>query len=372
MKIYLGSVLLLFLLVFTGCGAGEQELKETTEFFGSYNISPSGALKFDGYGYLHFFSAETCQWMYLCNKPGCLHNDSSCGAFWGADGLSRAFFYDGDLYVIHQGILSRANAYGEERRDIGETGDGFYRSLQLDSGILYYISEIWDAASDSTEVQFRRIDLSNGKCEELPQPDSGHTVQTFQRYYLSGDDCCALYICSDIDLNDFFDKESGTLMDGWQNVPIISQLYRTNLTTGESELILEREKPLTLEPLALKGRVMTLVLDGTAAEFNLDTREITPLADMTAIIPGGDDWSSFVIIGDRQILSTSVNTTNELIFLDNWQVTARLDRQEGWLTPIGKCGDKVFFNCNDGVAYLLWEDLVQGRYDFHISEGNMP
>ena len=376
MKIHIGAALLLLLVLSAGCGGREQPLKETTELFDIYSISPSGALKFDGYGYLHFCSAETDQWTYLCNKPGCLHSDSSCGAFWGADGVNRAFFYNGNLYVFHQDTLYQANAYGEERRALGKTEALPYliSAIRLDGGRVYYIGECWNDTSNTAEMRLCRMDLADGTYEELPQPDNGYEFRTLSWYHISGNDSYQFYVSTEVNLHDFFDPESQELTEGWKDVIPICQLYRTDLVTGESELLLERESPRNagsaLEPVAFHDGLLTLILDGTAVDYDPATGKTTPLADMSAIAPDG--WSKIILLGDKQIVCAA---TSDPIVLDHWQVTGSPEELRE-TEPIGMCGDKIFFFYdtvhNTRLAYLLQEDWDQGRYVFHTAEGSAP
>ncbi|MDE6420231.1 MAG: hypothetical protein K2K87_06865, partial [Lachnospiraceae bacterium] len=62
------AILLIISLFLAGCGTKEDAVQgETTDIFKSYTISPSGALKNNGNGYLLFYDRESDSTVYLCN-----------------------------------------------------------------------------------------------------------------------------------------------------------------------------------------------------------------------------------------------------------------------------------------------------------------
>ena len=371
-KFLFGAVLVLVLLL-TGCDSKEQVKQETTEIFHGVTISPSGALVFDGYTYLHFYSSETDGWVYLCNRPGCLHSDGSCGAFWGPN-FAHAFFYNGSLYVLQAaggaqgGRLIRANRYGEERQEIGTLESFPYQStfMQIVGSDLYCITDIWSDDESGTERALCRINLENGDCDRIPQPDTGYLAESFLDYAVTDDYLYYLYLASDIDINDFFDQDTGEFTDAsWKDINYATQLYRMNRKTEEFELLLERTTvgniSHTIDLLQIEDEKLLLVLEDQVVEYDPDTGETTFLLDMTTVV--SDDWLNMKQVGEMWI----VNMTNgQLVLLKDWKEVARFSGPgEAYYQALGMCDETVYFVGN-GLCYINYENLVNGDYTIRV------
>ena len=377
MRKFFFSAALVFFLLLTGCGNKEQVKQETTELFYNYTVSSSGALRFDGYSYLHFYSSETDSWVYLCNRPGCLHSDGSCGAYWGPNPPRDAFFYDGRLYVWQtankawDGRLIRANRYGEEREEI-VTLESFplLRFTRLVGSDLYFLGEIWEDAGNSKEKVLYRVNLENGTYDMFPRPDTGYSVEYFDDYAVTDDYLYYLYTVSDVDFNDLLDGDSFEFIDeSWREIVYRTRLYRMDRKTEEFELLLERTTewfvPNTIEILEPRGKQLLLVLENQVVEYDPDTGNTTLLLDMATVAPDGL-WN-MKPVGEMWIVNMG---NSQFVLLKDWKEVARFSGpQEAYYQAMGMCDEIVYFVGKNGLSYMNYEDLVNGDYTIRDAGG---
>lgn len=377
MRRVIGGVTLALILLFAGCGKQSEVTGETTELFSSFMISQSGALRFDGYGYLHFYSKETDSWLYLCNRPSCLHRDSSCGAYWG-EGYAHAFYYDNSLYVLQiaseawDGRLFRANRYGEERQEIGRT-ESFPApayTMQIVGSNLYYIGEIWSNDQNEETRVLCRVSLKDGSYDSLPQPDTGYSVESFQEYAVTDEYLYYMYIVSDIDINDFIDWDTGEFTDeSWKEIVYATQLYRMDRKTEVFELVFERKTvgavPHMVEILKNRDEQFLLVLDNQVVEYDSNTGETTLLLDMEAVAAEG--WSNMRPVGDLWVVNMS---HSQFILLEDWKEIDRFEGSaEAYYQVLGMSDEVVYFVGNNGLSYMDYEDMLNGDYVIHDVNG---
>ena len=377
MRKLLGYAVLVLALLLIGCGSKEQVKQETTELFYDYTVSPAGALRFDGYGYLHFYSSETDSWVYLCNRPGCLHSDSSCGAYWGPNPPRDAFFYDGSLYVWQiassalDGRLIRANRYGEERQEMVTVESFPYPlSTRLVGSDQYFLGEIWEDAGNSKEKVLYRVNLENGTYDMFPRPDTGYAVEYFDGYAVTDDYLYYLYIVSDVDFNDLIDGDSFEFIDeSWREIVYMTRLYRMDRKTEEFELLLERTTewfvPHTIEILEPRGKQLLLVLEDQVVEYDPDTGETTLLLDMATVT--SDDWMNMKPVGEMWIVNVG---NSQFVLLKDWKEVGRFSGPwEAYYQALGMCNEIVYFVGHNGLSYMNYEDLVNGDYTIQDADG---
>ena len=334
-------------------------------------------MRFDGYGYLHFYSIETDSWVYLCNRPGCLHSDGSCGAYWGPHPPVHAFFYNGSLYVwlvaseAWDGRLIRANRYGEEREEIGKV-ESFPspRTTRLVGSDQYFLCDIFGDDGNPEETVLYGVNLENGDCVRFPQPDTGYSVEYFNDYAVTDDYLYYLYIVSDVDINDFIDKDTFELIgESWRNIVYTAQLYRMDRKTEEFELLLERTMVGTtshpIEILEPRGEQLLLVLEDQVVEYDPDTGETTFLLDMATV--ASDGWSNMKPVGEMWI----VNMENgQMVLLKDWKAVARFSGPgEAYYQALGMCDGMVYFVSENGLSYMNYENLVNEDYTIRNAGG---
>lgn len=129
--------------------AGSHAFAETEE--GAYYIC---------FGRLMFYDKETKQVVYVCDRPDCSHDVSSCNAY--VEEAEQLYYYAGKLYVLNSGLRlwqiskdgsSRASMY--KLVDTISAPDGFSSALLLHRGYVYYTLCI-AGTGEQTQTLYRR------------------------------------------------------------------------------------------------------------------------------------------------------------------------------------------------------------------------
>lgn len=131
--------------------AGSHELAESEE--GAYCIRM---------GRLIFYDKETKQMVYVCDRPDCSHDTSSCNSYFGA--ATEVYYYAGQLYVLNMDDLrlcqvgkdgsSRAYMYSLVET-ASDTSDGYSYYLMLHRGYAYYTVCV-GGSREQTQTLYRR------------------------------------------------------------------------------------------------------------------------------------------------------------------------------------------------------------------------
>ncbi|MBD5483905.1 MAG: hypothetical protein HDR15_15540 [Lachnospiraceae bacterium] len=360
-------------LLLTGCGNKESAAQgETTDIFGSYTISPSGALKNNGNGYLLFYDKESDSTVYLCNRAGCRHIDHTCGAYF--EGMILPFFFDSYLYIVASTLtedcqIFRADRYGENR-ELLQTISRPVLQIEIVGNELYFFGVIMeDAEEESTSRQsvgqlLCRLNLDTGDYKEFsniatgyPNANPGHFTVTNNFFYIS-------YNSSSIDFSKLFDSDTGKLKDiAWDEIVYTDLVYRMNRDTEEMELIYTREKTggntFSVSVLEENEYSLTLFSPDRIWEYDLRTGEETILYEPI------EEMEEVSKIGTHYLICNY--SEKNFILLKDWQEAASFSGLDYEVDSyFGMSGDSVYFGRNGNLCAIKYEDLVNGNYDFRI------
>lgn len=359
-------------LLLAGCGNREDAAQgETTDIFGSYTISPSGALKNDGNGYLLFYDKESDNTVYLCNRTGCRHIDHTCGAYF--EHMTLPFFYDGNLYVVTSipmggAQIFRADRYGENRELIQTIS---YPVLQIETveNELYFFGVIMEKVEGESNSQHSvgqllcRLNLDTGDYEEFSNIDTGYLSASPGHYTVTDNFIYITYNSSSIDFNDLFDSDTGELKNiAWDEIVYTDLVYRMDRDTEETELLYTREKTggnFGVSVLEENEHSLILFSPDRIWEYDLRTGEETILYEPI------DEMEEVSKIGTYYLICDY--SERNFVLLKNWQEAAFFS---GWDYEVdsyfGMSGDSVYFGRNGNLCAIKYEDLINGNYDFRI------
>lgn len=363
-------VLLLITGYCAGCGNGKDAAAkgETTEIFGSWTISPAGILRVDERNYLRFYSQESDSTVYLCNQAGCSHQDKNCSAY--VENLRTAFYYNDYLYLIQSDNthtrIQRANRYGENRQLLGET-EAFPLSfsMRLYEGKLYFIGDMWDFEQDKNSQGLYAFDLKDGTMEVFSNADTGYPISNVADFLLTDQYIYTHYTACDIDVNDYFDFNTGELQGiQWDSIIYTPLLYRTDRQTGETDLLIE-EAGAELTLLEAEGEKLVVRLGDSILRY--EGKE--PVETLYTYSGGAEYWQvkSF---GTGYLISDLPSTSQFLILKDFTETGSFADPEGKATIYYGAAGDMLYFNGsigNQGVLYSMErEDFEAGNYEFHL------
>ncbi|MDE5818181.1 MAG: hypothetical protein K2I07_02530 [Lachnospiraceae bacterium] len=359
-------------LLLTGCGNKESAVQgETTDIFGSYTISPSGALKNSGNGYLLFYDKESDSTVYLCNRAGCRHFDHTCGAYF--EHITLPFFYDGNLYIVASTLtedsqIFRADRYGENRELI-QTISSPVLQIEIVGNELYFFGVIMEEVEGENNSQHSvgqllcRLNLDTGDYEEFPNIDTGYPNASPGHFAVTDNFIYISYTSSSINPNELFDADTGKLKDiAWDEIVYTNLVYRMDRDTEEAELIYTREKTggnFGVSVLEENEHSLTLFSPDRIWEYDLRTGEETILYEPI------DEMGEVSKIGTYYLICDY--SERKFVLLKDWQEAASFS---GWDYEVdsyfGISGDSVYFGRNGNLCAIKYEDLVNGNYDFRI------
>lgn len=370
-----GFLLFAVCLILTGCGKKESDIQgETTDIFGVYTISPSGALRDeDGKNYLRFYDRESDSIVYLCNRAGCRHIDHNCAAYF--ENMQEAFFYNDDLYVIisvpwEDSQIFRADRYGENRELLGTMPDPALQQ-EIIGNEFYFFGIIWEDVSDTSRrsagLMLCILNLDTGDCENIPNVDTGYPNTSLEHFTVTDDFIYLSYTASSVDISDFFDFDTGELKDiTWDEIVYTTLLYRMDRNTKETELVYTREKTggtSTGGITVLEEKENSLILSrmGRIFEYDLQTGEETVLYE------SADEEIYVHKLRDHYLISSYWEHWS--ILLKDWQEVASFSWDDYEIDSYhGISGDAIYFSYFSGNTNLCWiayNDLIDGNYDFH-------
>lgn len=359
-------------LLLTGCGNKESAAQgETTDIFKSYSISPSGALKNNGNGFLLFYDKESDSTVYLCNRAGCRHIDRTCGAYF--EHMCLPFFYNDNLYVVASTLpedsqIFRADRYGENRELIQTIS---YPVLQIEIvgnelyffGIIMGEEEVGNSRHSVGQL-LCRLNLDTGDYEEFPNIDTGYPNANPGYFSVTNNFIYITYNSSSIDFIDLFDSDTGELKDvAWDEIVYTDLVYRMDRDTEETELIYTREKTggntFGVSVLEENQHSLTLFSPDRIWEYDLRTGEETILYEPI------EEMEEVSRIGTHYLICNY--SEKNFVLLKDWQEVASFS---GWDYEIdsyfGMSGDTVYFGRNGNLCVIKYEDLINGNYDFRI------
>lgn len=365
-----GMLLFLAMWLCTGCGNGKEKAEkgETTEIFGSWTISQAGILRVDEHSYLQFYSRESDNTVYLCNQAGCSHRDKNCSAY--VENLRTAFYYNNDLYLIQSDNINtriqRANRYGENRQQLGET-DAFPLSfsMRIYEGKLYFIGDMWDFEQDKSSQRLYAFDLEDGTIEVFQNADTGYLISNVSDFLLTDRYLYMQYTACDIDVNDYFDFSTGELQGiEWDSIVYTPLLYRTDRQTGETELMIE-EAGAELTLLEAEGERFVIRLGNSIMRY--EGKE--PVETLYTYSGDAAYWQ--VKSFGAGYLVSDLPQTSQFRILEDFTETGSFADSEGKATVYyGAAGDTLYFNGsigNQGVLYSMeLEDFKAGNYKFYL------
>lgn len=369
-KAGMAAVLLcvLHILILIGCGSEPEEQGETTEVFGIYTISPSGVLRADGSGYLHFYDPESEKAAYLCSHAGCLHQDSQCSAY--MEGLAGAFFAQDKLYFLKNGSdgtqLVRANRYGEDRTTIG-TLEGILMKeyTKQAEGKLYFVCIVYDEEERINTYRCYEFDPEQDKVTQLELPDSGMRIssladmdvtEAYYYYVIAG---------SDVKLSDYFDQESANFNEiDWDEITYTYQLIRVERDTGKAEPLIKQEvqaaEMFAAQILQAEGDEL-LLFWGNQIVSTDSAGEIKAV-----LYERGESWSVDAM-GDYYIVSDYSSGDNVFYLLKDWQEVGSFTGPDG-ITYLGASGGTVYFMGANKLYYMDYEEVEAGNYELKETE----
>ena len=363
---YLAAVLLILTAgLCSGCGKEASETGETTELFGSYTMSPAGVLRVENSRYLRFYSREADSIVYLCNQAGCSHRDETCSAY--VENLQTAFFYHDDLYYIQSfgsdGIrVIRANRYGEDRQQVGEADVSLWTyKVSIDGDTLYFIGDTWGPDEGAGVQGLYAFRLSDGTFTAFPKEDTGYLISNVSGYLVSDRYVYTKYTTSDIDLNDYFDEDTGA----YQGIDLTSVvytqlLYRTDRQTGETELLIKEDgEELTILEAEDESYIVRL-------QDRILRYEGTEPAETLYTYAGGTKYWVIKPLGEKYLIVERLPECRQFRILENFAETGIFADPAGEVNDyFGAVGDTLYFGGNATLYYMEMEDFDAGNYEFH-------
>ena len=368
-KIVLTLVFVLTILV-SGCQTSHPPKAESTQLFSAYAISQSGVLKANGYGYLHFWDNTTQKTVPLCNQQGCLHQTSSCSAYY--PNLIRAFYYNDALYFFQYNnadtySLSVANLFGEERTHLIDMNVFCIPdSLHICDNTLYFMGTRYDKTKDMNVTEACLVNLSSGTFQSIENKSLENTYTYLTDFLATEDYYFELYSGTNVNLPSLFDTESEYLQNvDWDSIPYYYYLYQTNRETGSASLL------LSCEALSSESFITALI------EYSQDyvlfqwgnsiykyfplTNELTLCYDYagTGIVTGVHKMQDFYLL-------ELDGAENRFLLLNNWsdfyafgEIT---DVINGYL---GSIGDLAYFVGNGTLFFVPCSDLRNKTYSVY-------
>lgn len=369
---YLAAAALLLLTagLCSGCGNGKTAGNgETTELFGGYTMSPAGVLRVSDQGYLRFYSREADSTVYLCNQAGCSHQDKTCGAY--VENLQTAFYYNDNLYYIqsyaggHTQIM-RANRYGEDRRLMGEA-DVFILpfTLCIEKNVLYFIGSSWAPGEDESTEGLYAFELDSGTFTAFPYAETGYLISNVSDFLVTDRYLYTQYTASDIDINDYFDADTGKFQGiDLTSVVYTQLLYRMDRQTGETELLIE-EAGAELMLLEAEGESLVIRLGNSILRY--EGKE--PSETLYTYSGEAEHWQ-IEPLGDRYLICERLPEGRQFRILENFAEAGSFADPEGIVNYYyGAVGDTLYFSGNIDNRGLLYymelENLEAGNYQFH-------
>lgn len=370
------AILLVICLFLTGCG--KQDAKdaaaqgETTDIFSSYTISPSGVLRNNGRNYLLFYDKKSDSSVYLCNRAGCRHIDNRCGAYY--DNLYEAFFYNDQLYIITlnptgNSQIFRANRYGEDRELLAETSLPVLQQKIVGNEYYFFgpvMEEGDNGSSHSVGQLLCRLNLDTGDYKEFPAIDTGYPNASPGHFAATEDAIYLNYTASSVDVNDFFDFETGELKDiTWDEIVQTDLLYRMDRNTGETKLLCTRETTGDLFGISvLEEREDALILYSPDRIWEYDPQTG---AETILYAPAGGNAQITQIsrLGEYYLVCDYAN--RRFVLLKDWQEAGSFSGSDQEIdTYFGISGDTVYFGRNGALCMIQYDDFVNGAYDFMV------
>ena len=369
-----GVLLLLTVGLCSGCGKETAGNGETTELFGSYTVSPAGVLRVVNSRYLQFYSREADSTVYLCNQAGCSHQDKTCSAY--VEDLQTAFYYNDDLYYIQScgrdGVrIIRANRYGENREPVGEV-DVFPPSFTLciDEDTLYFIGDKWNDGENASIRGLYAFRLSDGTFTAFPNIDTGYLISNVSDFLVSDRYIYTQYTTSNIDINDYFDADTGAFQGiDLKSVVYTQLLYRTDRKSGETEFLI-KEEGKELSVLEAEGESYILRLQDSILRY-----EGKEPVETLYTYSGDTGYWAIKPLGEKYLIWERLQECKQFRILENFTETGCFTDPDGEVNDyIGAVGDTIYFGGNIGdrgtLYYMEMEDFDAGNYIFHYIDIN--
>ncbi|MGN1160049.1 MAG: hypothetical protein ACI4SE_07605 [Lachnospiraceae bacterium] len=358
-------LLCVVMCLLSGCGKQEKTQGETTELFSTYTVSQSGVLKSDGLGYLHFFDKESGQVVYLCNRGGCLHRDSTCSAY--AEALLTAFFAEDQLYYFQVEAeerikITKANRYGENRQVIGYVqGIPLVADMNIAEEKLYFNCILYDKEKETSYYQCYAMDPESGEIAELPMPEIENEIGGMADFAVTDSYYYYTYALSDMNLNDYMNQDTGELSDvPWDEMQYTYRLYRINRENGEETVLLEEqvsaERSFAQEILEADDKQILIYWGQQILWYD-------PLTGEKQVCYGEEgqenSWS-IKQAGEYYILLELDGSGNYHVLRD-WQEVGSFSGKMG--TCLGACGGTVYFEGDGKLYYMDYEQIETGNYE---------
>lgn len=193
---------------------GYEEFFRDSVFFGSFIETSTGSYYSDG-EYVYYSDNGTTNYIKLCGKPNCSHNDKDCYSYIEAEGIgcyNDHIYWVSSIDYVNSGIsLYRMKLDGTNHEKVYTitTENGASYSYVMHNGWLFYKLSVPDFSSSdkmddhSETVSLYKRSLEPGSKEELIINGELGIISTFHPasnylFFNTFNDCSLNYYCYDI------------------------------------------------------------------------------------------------------------------------------------------------------------------------------
>ena len=371
----------LILSVLAGCGgkAEEKEDLENTEIFGTYTISQNAAFRIDGGEFLRYVDVETGQVGYYCNKPACLHNDKSCGAYF--EGMITAFFYQGKLYVLTRAhgdtleglVIIKCDITGENRQEIPVKSQVLFENAftQVSDGKVYMLGkEFKDKKYNETVDSIYAVSLEDGTAECLVRAEEEN--ENLAHFWVVGDKIVYTRFICDTNMKELFQEQGSFEGISWDEIHFTYRLEMYDMAAGNRDLVgetvMKGTESSTISMLCVEEDDLYYKNEqDIIIRYDYDTKESELIGKLPAEY---DEWEILDSqdIGEGVIIPfLEIGVGAELVWFDeSFQEYRKLGITDYPNASCeGRCGDKVWFQNSNTIFYIDIEDLRNEEYHIH-------
>ncbi len=363
-------IIFLHCIFLVACNKKTEQNNETTQIFSSYTISPSGVLKSTTKEYLRFWDATTNQTVYLCNQSSCLHQNSSCAAYY--PGYTTAFFYQNQLYFCQADAFfetytfSTANLYGEERKTLQSINACcIHSSMHILDGKLYFIGNSYDKKQDKSINEAYCLDLTTGSYEKFPLQDTKSKFSYLTGFMASEDYYYELYTGANVDLKDFIDAETNSLKEiDWKTVSYYYPLFQINKQDGSTKILMSQEISASEEPVIQfiehYDNVLLFQWGNTIYSYNEKNDELFTYYEYE----GEKTLFNVKKFEDGYLLVLKDKNISFSILKDQKEIFSFSDEKGLINGYLGSVNGIAYFTGNGTLYYTPCEELLNGNISF--------
>ncbi|MGN0351531.1 MAG: hypothetical protein ACI4ES_07755 [Roseburia sp.] len=349
------AIIILFAMLLGACGkenlAGMENPLEVTEnieaqngwsLWQNYGSTESGYYIFDeNTDLVMFWDAETKEYVPLCNKPECAHDDENCNAYFSSEEYKPGVMkcYGTSLYleaIKEDGIyLEQVSADGATRKTLcrlTENKEENIGNIILHHGAAYYEIETLDV-TNGNEAYVYKILLEEDAKPEVVDSFSGIGA-TFSGIYGYENKIYLLHTW----ISEEYEVETAEGM----NSGLFHELYSYDIETGEKQL-LSQENIISYDVDTKAGKIYYCLVGGNVYQMDLDGKNVKLVYDTEGAFPMG-----------------TIRVTDGYIYLDNWLSKLNALEEE----------NKLYVLSSEGTLIKEIEKKTDAYYQLALGDDN--